>query len=327
VRKPVVAGIDSKELWRMQVARWLSVAVALSSCAAQEASEELPQQSADIASVPLLVEGNRPFVELTLQGPSGAERKARFLVDTGGGAFLLTESVASELGLEWGEPVQEEGMSFAQVVTPLAARVDHLPLELDPQRVAVALGVESILPAAAPGSADGMLPGHVLARQHVVFDYPAALFVVARPGALLPRGEAAPMSVHERSGFPRTGIEIAGQRHGMLLDTGAAFTMVSDALLKSLGDAHPDWPRYEGAHGDARLLGGQTLETMLVPGARWEGHALTELGITSQRTGVFEEWMSAMTAEPVVGALAGNVLKDFRVELDYANETVYLSRP
>ena len=33
-----------------------------------------------------------------------------------------------------------------------------------------------------------------------------------------------------------------------------------------------------------------------------------------------------MTKGPIVGSLAGNVLKGFRVELDYANETLYLER-
>jgi hypothetical protein len=36
--------------------------------------------------------------------------------------------------------------------------------------------------------------------------------------------------------------------------------------------------------------------------------------------------MSSMTKGPIVGSLAGNVLKQFRVELDYANETLYLQR-
>jgi hypothetical protein len=36
--------------------------------------------------------------------------------------------------------------------------------------------------------------------------------------------------------------------------------------------------------------------------------------------------MSQMMAAPIVGSLAGNVLKHFRVELDYANEKLYLSR-
>lgn len=32
-------------------------------------------------------------------------------------------------------------------------------------------------------------------------------------------------------------------------------------------------------------------------------------------------------AQPIVGSLAGNVLKRFRVELDDANEKLYLSAP
>ena len=37
--------------------------------------------------------------------------------------------------------------------------------------------------------------------------------------------------------------------------------------------------------------------------------------------------MSKMTAAPIVGALASNVLKRYRVELDYANQTLYVSLP
>jgi hypothetical protein len=135
------------------------------------------------------------------------------------------------------------------------------------------------------------------------------------------------MPVGKTSGFPRTEIEVAGTTCGFLLDTGASFTMVSEALLESWGEKHPGWPRHKGAFGDARTLGGQTLETMVVPTARWGDHALRELGVTSQREGTFERYMSSMMKEPIVGALGGNVLKKFRVELDYKNEALYLSAP
>ena len=95
----------------------------------------------------------------------------------------------------------------------------------------------------------------------------------------------------------------------------------------AIGSAHPDWPRHPGAYGEAKTLGGQTLETMFVPAARWGTHPLTELGVVSQREGTFERYMSSMMAAPIVGSLAGNVLKGFRVELDYANEKLYLSKP
>lgn len=67
-----------------------------------------------------------------------------------------------------------------------------------------------------------------------------------------------------------------------------------------------------------------TLEAMFVPSARWGGHPLADLGVVSQREGTFERYMSPMMTAPIVGSLAGNVLKRFRVELDYANETLYL---
>jgi hypothetical protein len=78
---------------------------------------------------------------------------------------------------------------------------------------------------------------------------------------------------------------------------------------------HPEWPRYQGAFGEAKTLGGVTLETMTLPGGRWGTNKLTEFGVTSQHEGTFERYMSSMAAAPVVGSLAGNVLKRFRLEV------------
>lgn len=278
-------------------------------------------------TVPLLVEGNRPFVEVTFKKSDGTPRSARFLVDSGGGSFLLTEPLARDLGLEWGKPEREEGQEFATVKVPPQAFVGEFQLDLNPKRVVVMVGAENILPKVAPGHADGMFPGHLLAHYHVVFDYPRATFTLARDGVLTPQGAALPMPVSERQGYPRTEIEIDGVKHGFLIDTGASFTMVSEVLLKSLGAKHPDWPRHTGAFGEAATLGGMTLETMTVASARWGTRELVDVGVTSQREGTFERYMSDMMKEPIVGSLAGNVLKQFRIELDYPNEKVYVSAP
>jgi hypothetical protein len=183
-----------------------------------------------------------------------------------------------------------------------------------------------MLPPGAPGHADGLLPGHVLAKYHVVFDYPAGTFTIARPGALAPRGTPSAMPVGAESGFPRTEIVVDGKPYGMLLDTGASFTMVSQVVLAAWGQAHADWERHQGAHGEAATLGGETLETMYLPGATWNAIELGRFGVTSQREGAFEKWMSSMMAAPIVGSLAGNVLKQFRVDLDYPDAKLYLSR-
>ncbi len=278
-------------------------------------------------TVPLHVEGDRPFVDLTFSTADGSRRSARYWIDTGGGGFLLTETLARALGLRWGEPFRQEGREFARVLEVPEPFLGELPLELVEGRVFVILGSDNLLPTSAPGRADGLLPGHVLARYHVIFDYPNQLFTVAQPGTVQPVGEPLPMPVSDEMGFPRTEFEVGGVTYGFLLDTGASFTMVSAAILKAWGDQHPEWPRYEGAAGDAATLGGQTLETMFVPSARWAAHEIRPFGVVSQQEGVFERGMSRMMAAPIIGALGGNVLKHFRVELDYAKQIVYLSRP
>jgi len=300
----------------------IAIAVAILGCAGQQQSKG----GADRATVPLLIVGNRPYIDVMLWRPDGSKRSARFWVDSGGGAFIITEPVARDLGLQWQDVQSEQGQDYGQPEAPPKAFVGTVPLDLEPNGVLVAVGTDNISPTEA-GHADGMLPGHVLARYHVVFDYPNATFTLARPGVLKPRGYMLPMPVSKEMGFPRTEIEVDGVTYGFLLDTGASFTMVSEVLLKSWGQKHPDWPRYRGAVGEAKTLGGQTLETMFVPAARWGPYDISEFGVTSQREGVFENWMSGMMTAPIVGSLAGNVLKHFRVELDYPNETLYLSRP
>ncbi len=289
--------------------------------ALQSAASFATKGSVHSVTVPLLVQSGRPYVELTLSGAEGSSRKARFLVDTGGGAFILSEKLASELKLKLGESSQEDGQRFARVSGTVRASLNDFELELNPNRTIVQIG------SGPPHLADGMLPGHILAKYHVVFDYPNRIFTLALPRLIKPEGAPLPMPTHKKSGFPRTEIVVDGETYGLLLDTGASFTMVSEALLKKWGSQNPNWARYPGAHGDAKTLGGMTLETMYLSNAKWGAFEITAVGVTSQREGTFERWMSSMTTTPIVGALAGNVLKNFRIELDYANEKLYISRP
>ena len=289
------------------------------------AAPALAQNAPDQVTVPLVVINHRPYVDVTLKRPDGTTRTARLLLDTGGGSFIIVEPLAHDLGLTWGKPSREEGAELAELSTTPDARIGNVPLRLDPERVLVEMGRTNFMPAAAGAVAEGMIPGHVLAQYHVVFDYPARTLTVAKPGVLKPLGGAVEMPVKLQSGYPRTEIEVDGQKHGMLLDTGASFTMVSTALLGAWGSAHPDWKRYTGAYGDATTLGGQTLETMFVPHLVWAGNDLPDAGVTSQRAGVFEQYMSRMMAAPIEGSLAGNVLEHFRVEIDYKNQKLYLS--
>jgi predicted aspartyl protease len=277
-------------------------------------------------TVPLIIDGNRPYIELAFRRGDGSARKARFLVDTGGGAFLLTEPLARDLGVQWDRINREGDQQYGHAVNPPAAFVGPMQLALDPQRVMVVLGVDKILPQAPGGPREGVFPGHLLAQHDVVFDYPQGTFTLAAPGALKPKGILIPMPVAPESGFPRTEVKIDGRKYGFLLDTGASFTIVSEVLTKEWHKSHPEWRHYSGAYGEAATLGAQTLETMFIPEARWAGFEVRDIGVTSQAKGTFEEWMSSMMTAPIVGSLAGNVLTHYRLHLDYLHQTLYVSR-
>ena len=95
------------------------------------------QSVPDRVTVPLRVEKNRPFIMVTLHRVDGTRRTAKFLVDTGGGGFLITEAVARDGGLEWGTPSKEGGSQFAVVKKAPAAFVGAFPLAFTPARTLV----------------------------------------------------------------------------------------------------------------------------------------------------------------------------------------------
>jgi hypothetical protein len=275
-------------------------------------------------TVPMSLEQGRPLVELTIVGPSGQRSSGTFLVDTGGGAFIISESVADAAGLERGETFRSQGKALARVSELPTAIFGNYRLPLTPERVLISIGSDE-----GEKSATGLLPGHVLARHHVIFDYPAGTLTLATADSLEPTGRPLAMPVSEPMGFPRTEIEVAGQTFGMLLDTGPPATMLSSAVMDAWAAERPQWPRQEGALDEAAMLaalGGRVLSTMTAEQVGWAGFDLAPLTVAAQPTGTYERYMSSMMTDPVVGALGSNAFMPFRLELDYRNQTLYLSR-
>jgi S1-C subfamily serine protease len=51
---------------------------------------------------------------------------------------------------------------------------------------------------------------------------------------------------------------------------------------------------------------------------------IENVGAVSRRVGIFETSMSRMMTASIVGALAGNILKTMRVEIDYPDNAIYV---
>jgi len=277
------------------------------------------------ATVPLHLEFNRPFIDLEFSRPDGTIRKARFWVDTGGGGFIFVEPLARELGMKFGSEFSESGERMCPSSAPVVT-LGGMPLDTRDARVFISLGRTTMSPGV---SAEGLFPAHMLRRYHVIFDYPARKFTLAKPGSLKSRGTRIDAPIHSASGFPRITVRIGGEPFGFLLDTGASFTMISRAQIEKWSSQHADWPVVTGAAGRANMGLGAVETTGLMirlPELELGNFRLNGIGAVSRPPGTFEKYMSRMMTEPIIGAMGGNVLRAFRVEIDYAAGAVYLDK-
>jgi predicted aspartyl protease len=268
----------------------------------------------DSVTVPLHVEFNRPFIDLEFLRLDGTKRRACTWVDTGGTAFVLTERLARELELELGD--------VEQGVAPTLREPDVYLGEMR-------LEVSGAYPCVQPNStliqvgfsAEAFMPSRVLKNHHVIFDYPGKTFTLATPNSLESRGMKLATPVSREIAFPRIELEIQGERYGFLLDTGAPYTMLSRAVMEKL-----NLQQAVGAVGAANMGAGARGEenlTLARINAKLGDVDLENIGVVARPEGTFENYMSEMMTAPIVGALAGNVLKAFRLEIDYANGYTY----
>jgi predicted aspartyl protease len=322
--------MESRLVWlarRMSLFSSIAFLACLFASASQHSSSEppplIPVRS---ATVEMQVRDNRVFVPLRVTGPNGTSRVVLFWVDSGGDTVFLSGRLARGLGLEGlGSSFQAMGETPAHFVTKPRIFIGDMAIDLTHASVGASLS-ESSIDAFAGIAAEGFLPATVLMNYDVVFDYPGHSFTLAEPGVLSHRGPPVRASVHPTTGFARIEMEVAGQTYGFMLDTGAAYTCVSRALLDHWIGVHPAWPHSVGAVGAANMVGKQfdvVNALVRVPEIKWGTFRLRDVGMVSRPAGVYEAVSKDMTA-PVVGALGGNVLRQFRLELDYPSGTAYL---
>jgi len=86
--------------------------------------------TAQTVTVHLIVEGNAPIVELEFHTATGAQRTARFVVDTGGGAFILGSKLMADIGAKpMGPASKEDGETFVPL-RPMTAKLGGMALDL-----------------------------------------------------------------------------------------------------------------------------------------------------------------------------------------------------
>jgi hypothetical protein len=278
------------------------------------ASADRPQP----ITAPFVLDHNRVFVELDFVKPDGTIRKARAFVDMGDQNLAFTESLAKELQLDEGKD--------------LRIQITGTPLVFDQQKLtAQSVPGESIMPGAGPVEAN--LPATILMNYDVVFDYKARTMTLAPPGTLPHEGIRVPCRANAKTGLVAVDVNVDGQTYALTIDNGAAYTWVAKPVASRWISSHPDWSRGVGTIGNANMNGraGETTALLLrLPVIGLASMLLKQVGVAGytemlNHVEMFD-WYSKKAPGPVIGFIGGNVLKSFRIEIDYAHNFTYWSQ-
>jgi len=193
---------------------------------------------------------------------------------------------------------------------------------------------------------EAVLSASVLTNYQVVFDYARQTLTIAKPKTLEGKGDGIACRVNEKTGLVSITAEIGGQSYAIAVDTGSAYSWVNDTVAQQWTTAHPDWKRGIGAVGEANMQTGSDdaearAEILRLPEIRLSSLKLRQIGMLgiapqmppvppipgeSKLTGNFFDWYSQKAPEPVIGWLGGNVLKGFRLMIDFPRHMTYWER-
>ncbi|MBN2780415.1 MAG: hypothetical protein JXR21_00445 [Candidatus Marinimicrobia bacterium] len=274
------------------------------------------------------------LVDAEMQRKDGTWRSVRLWIDSGSPEFFISESLARDLGIDL-TAAEDPAFNRANlnIADTLGVRIGGMDLDFR--------GVESMVRFQpywlfSTMHTDGNLPSTVLQKYHIIFDYPKRRLTVAAPGCMRPRGTASPASIDPGTGIVQLDAVIAGDSFSFALDMGASYSFITEEILVRLSDEHPEIPTITGTLGCANMWGWwppreQLFTLVRLPEIQCGNVSLKNPGIVgfpdfSANGPTLGEWYSQKTARPVDGFLGPNVLMPYRVEIDYANSTVYFKK-
>ncbi|HVN77110.1 MAG TPA: hypothetical protein VMT19_12390 [Thermoanaerobaculaceae bacterium] len=273
-------------------------------------------------TLPFTLDHNRMIAEAEFLRPDGSLRKALAWVDTGNQFLMLGEGLARELGLD--VPARREAGAQYEIArasrTP-GVRLAGLALATEGVVTKILVGARSM-----PGvPAEANLPATLLLGHRVVFDYPAGRITVAGPGPAGGRGVAIPCRVNPETGLFEIEATLDGEPVRLGVDNGSSYTWVSATLTTAWLARHREWSHAIGAVGAANFFGFDFETTgvlVRLPEVGLGPLRARGVGVLGIPQALFD-WYSAKSAGAVAGFLGANVLRGFRVEVDYPSRMTY----
>jgi hypothetical protein len=297
------------------------------------------------ASVPMEIAGSREFVSITVPG-SKTPGALRFHVDTGGNTpgLMVRRSAIERLGFASVEALPR-AIHVGERDIPLPGGADWTVIddEADPSKLERATRKDF---------AAGQLGAGFLSRFVVCVDPGHGRLGLGDPQEFdLEPGDAKWVPLLMMPGGPNHALypfvhvllldhgAFAGG-YGLLLDTGATTSMLDRAKIDLQRGKHPDWPRANGAFGDADMIGGPWAEELLRVGE-------TRLNSPGQLSALGQRERMTIDLGPATfldrpdgtwgkmfgnvgmtmgshGAVANDVLLRHRIVLDYPHARLYV---
>jgi len=270
---------------------------------------DAPAQPAPITFQKVL---NLLFTEVTING----QGPYRFLIDTGATETVVTEKLATKLGLKKIATNIMHGVGGEGKLDSPIFRADSLKLG-DVTLKNLPLGTLSnpILDQVL----DGIIGTPMLADFVITIDYPRSRIELAKKAP--ETGTAVPVWCF--SGLLLIPVEVNGQYKGnFLIDTGADTTMLAQAMAANLG-VNKNTP---GAALNLPIggVGGLDDGVLMVPGVTMKSPLETKRFDVLLAVDLKD--MSSLIQTELSGVLGYDSLKDYRLTIDYRKAEIRLSK-
>ncbi|BGE87976.1 hypothetical protein Ms3S1_p20240 (plasmid) [Methylosinus sp. 3S-1] len=276
----------------------------------------------------MILDAGRVLLDVAFETPEGGTRKALVWFNMGMAAPVLTRTLYQELAIDRGRP--------------LRFWVGDRAIMADAGGVVNGdggLGVPDFRHLFAPKPVEAMLPASLLQQFIVTLDYGRHALAIAEPGTRKPEGVAVPCEVNSKTGVIAIEVKIGDSVYPLALDAGSGYSWVRGDVARGWMAQHPEWRRAFGAVGPANAnMVDFAFEkdgvVFRVPRITVGALSLDNVGAlaTAPILGVFvdgllgdffwDNWRKAAPT-PVIGWLGGNVLKDYKLTIDYPNRMTY----
>lgn len=283
---------------------------------------------AETTTVPFTLDSQRILVEIAFEAPDGGKRTALAWFNMGMAQPVLSKALYRELQIGSGQPLKIQfGDRAIEVASQTVVNGDG------------GMGVPEFSHLFAPRPVEVMLPASVLQQFVVTLDYGHQQMTLAKPGERRIDGIAVPASINPKTGIVSVEATIAGNSYPIVIDAGSGYSWMRGDTARDWLAHHPEWQRSDGAVGQANAnmvdFDFEKKGILLrIPEMRLGAVRLQNAGIlgTGPVLGSFfdgmvgdlfwDNWQKG-AASPVIGWIGGNILRDFKVTIDFPNRMTY----